>query len=58
LAGYCGTLVSPMAANFNIIPAVLLELKDRNAIIKAQLPIAIAVFCANLGILLFCVFKY
>lgn len=58
LAGYCGTLISPMAANFNIIPAVLLELKDRNAILKAQLPIALAIFCANLGILIFCVFRY
>ena len=26
LTGYCGTLLTPMAANFNIVPAVLLEL--------------------------------
>ena len=30
LAGFCGTLMTPMAANFNIVPAVLLELDDRN----------------------------
>ena len=24
-AGYCGTLMTPMAANFNIMPAALLE---------------------------------
>ena len=40
-AGYCGTLLTPMAANFNILPAALLELKDKNAVIKAQPPIAI-----------------
>lgn len=40
-AGYCGTLLTPMAANFNALPAALLELKDKNAVIKAQAPIAI-----------------
>lgn len=40
-AGYCGTLLTPMAANFNMLPAALLELKDKNAVIKAQAPIAI-----------------
>ena len=40
-AGYCGTLLTPMAANFNILPAALLELRDKNAVIKAQAPIAI-----------------
>ncbi|MFI9048644.1 DUF979 domain-containing protein [Streptomyces sp. NPDC053427] len=40
LAGFCGTLVTPMAANFNIVPAALLELKDRYGPIKAQLPTA------------------
>ena len=29
LAGFCGTLMTPMAANFNIVPAALLELKDQ-----------------------------
>lgn len=40
-AGYCGTLLTPMAANFNVLPAAILELKDKNAVIKAQVPIAI-----------------
>ncbi|WP_037576280.1 DUF979 domain-containing protein [Phaeacidiphilus oryzae] len=40
LAGFCGTLCTPMAANFNIVPAALLELKDRYGPIKAQLPTA------------------
>lgn len=40
-SGYCGTLLTPMAANFNMLPAALLELKDKNAVIKAQAPVAL-----------------
>jgi uncharacterized membrane protein len=36
LTGYCGTLLTPMAANFNIVPAVLLELKDQYGVIRMQ----------------------
>ncbi len=36
LSGYCGTLMTPMAANFNLVPAALLELKDPYAVIRAQ----------------------
>lgn len=39
-AGYCGTLLTPMAANFNIVPAAIMEMKDKYGVIKAQLPIA------------------
>lgn len=48
LAGYCGTLVTPMAANFNVVPVLLLDIKDPHAVIKAQIPIALVVFLANL----------
>lgn len=41
LCGYCGTLLTPMAANFNIVPAALLNLKDRHGVIKAQAPTAL-----------------
>ena len=34
--GYCGTLLTPMAANFNIVPGVYLEVKDKYSIIKMQ----------------------
>ncbi len=47
LCGYCGTLVTPMAANFNLVPAVLLELDDRHAVIKAQAPFALACWLFN-----------
>lgn len=40
-AGFCGTLLTPMAANFNMLPAALLETKDKNAVIKAQAPFAL-----------------
>lgn len=36
LSGYCGTLMTPMAANFNLVPAALLELKDPYGVIRAQ----------------------
>jgi uncharacterized membrane protein len=48
LAGYCGTLMTPMAANFNIVPAALLELKDRHLIIKTQIPTALIMLVANI----------
>lgn len=47
LSGFCGTLMTPMAANFNIVPAALLELPDRNGVIKAQLPTALLLLLAN-----------
>ena len=49
--GYCGTLMTPMAANFNIIPAALLELKDRNAVIRAQWPTALMLLGVNIVLL-------
>lgn len=51
LAGFCGTLLTPMAANFNIVPAALLELSDRNAVIKAQAATALPLLAANILIL-------
>ncbi|KAA8816185.1 DUF979 domain-containing protein [Bifidobacterium vespertilionis] len=35
--GYCGTLLTPMAANFNIVPVAMLEMKDRFGVIKNQI---------------------
>ncbi|MEG3181221.1 DUF979 domain-containing protein [Sphingomonas sp. LT1P40] len=48
LAGFCGTLMTPMAANFNLVPAALLELKDRNGVIKAQLATALPLLGVNI----------
>ncbi len=38
--GYCGTLLTPMAANFNIVPVAILEMKDNFGVIKNQIFIA------------------
>ena len=38
--GYCGTLCTPMAANFNIVPVAVLEMKDDYGVIKNQVLIA------------------
>ena len=40
-AGYCGTLMTPMAGNFNALPAALLETKSPYSIIRDQMPIAL-----------------
>ena len=57
LAGFCGTLMTPMAANFNIVPAVLLELKDRNGVIKAQVGTALPLLLANTLLIYFLAFR-
>jgi len=43
-AGFCGTLVTPMAANFNALPVALMQMKDNNGVIKTQAPIAAVMF--------------
>jgi uncharacterized membrane protein len=48
VTGYCGTLMTPMAANFNIVPAALLELDDPNGVIRAQVATALPLLACNL----------
>ncbi len=57
LAGFCGTLMTPMAANYNIVPAALLELRDRNAVIKAQIATALPLLGVNIAIIYFVAFR-
>lgn len=47
-AGFCGTLLTPMAANFNMLPAALLDTKDKNIVIKTQAPIAIVLLIMHI----------
>ncbi|HMI82948.1 MAG TPA: DUF979 domain-containing protein [Polyangiaceae bacterium] len=56
LSGFCGTLMTPMAANFNIVPAVLLELPDRNGVIRVQAPTALVLLVGNTFLMYFLVF--
>ena len=58
LSGFCGTLATPMAANFNIVPAALLELPDRNAVIKVQIPTGIALLACNVVLMYVLVFRF
>ncbi|MES2059236.1 MAG: DUF979 domain-containing protein [Pseudomonadota bacterium] len=51
LAGFCGTLMTPMAANFNLVPAALLDLTDRWGVIKAQIPTALPLLAFNILLL-------
>ncbi|MBA2771961.1 MAG: DUF979 family protein, partial [Sphingomonas sp.] len=57
LAGFCGTLMTPMAANFNIVPAALLELKDQYGVIKAQIATALPLLVANILIIYLAAFR-
>lgn len=52
-AGYCGTLMTPMAANFNIVPCAVLETKDQKwAVIKAQIPMALIMIVIHIVLML------
>jgi uncharacterized membrane protein len=57
LTGYCGTLLTPMAANFNIVPAVLLELPDQHGVIRSQIPTALVLMLVNVLLMVFLVFR-
>jgi len=58
LAGFCGTLLTPMAANFNLVPAALLDLRDSYGVIRAQVPTALAMLIANILLLYFLGFRH
>ena len=62
LAGFCGTLLTPMAANFNVVPANLLELPDRNAafngVIRAQAPTALILLGVNIVLMYALAFRF
>ena len=56
-SGYCGTLMTPMAAEFNIVPASLLELDDKNLVVKVQIPTALFVLVFNV-LLMYAMIKF
>ena len=57
VTGYCGTLMTPMAANFNIVPAALLELDDPNGVIRAQVMTALPLIAVNLALMAWLAFR-
>ena len=54
--GYCGTLLTPMAANFNIVPAAILETENKYTIIKAQALMSVALIIIH--IILMAIFAF
>jgi uncharacterized membrane protein len=54
-AGSSGTLMTPMAANFNIVPAALLNLRDQRGVIRFQLPFALALWSLHVVWLWWCI---
>ena len=57
LAGFCGTLMTPMAANFNLVPAALLELKDQYGVIRAQVATAVPLLAVNVLLVYWLAFR-
>lgn len=57
LSGFCGTLMTPLAANFNVVPARLLELKDRYGVIRAQVPTAAPMLLVNMVLMYVLAFR-
>lgn len=55
-AGYCGTLMTPMAANFNIVPAAVLETKNKNRVIISQIPFALVLLVTHIILMYFLAF--
>ncbi|MEY8463604.1 DUF979 domain-containing protein [Streptococcus merionis] len=47
-SGFCGTLLTPMAANFNALPVALMEIKDPNLVIKKQAPVAFVLILVHI----------
>ena len=46
--GYCDTLCTPRAANFNMVPVAILDMKDKNGVIKKQIPIALVMLAVQI----------
>lgn len=54
--GFCGTLMTPMAANFNALPVALLEMKNENGVIKEQIPMALIMIVFHVILMYFWAF--
>lgn len=52
-SGYCGTLMTPMAANFNVVPVAVLEMKDKYGVIKKQIPVALTMLVVQIVMMYF-----
>lgn len=50
--GFCGTLLTPMAANFNIVPSAVLETRNKWTVIRAQIPMALILIVVHMVLML------
>lgn len=50
--GFCGTLLTPMAANFNMVPVAMLDMKNRFGVIKNQVLVAVIMIVFQIGYML------
>ncbi|WP_445145526.1 5-oxoproline transporter, DUF979 family subunit [Dyella sp. Tek66A03] len=57
LCGYCGTLLTPMAADYNLVPAALLELRNPYGVIRAQVWSAVSIFIVTFAMMWMLVFR-
>src|SRR5436305_5631671 len=57
LSGFCGTLMTPMAANFNMVPAALLELKRQYGVIRGPRPTSLPLLAVNVLLIYFLAFR-
>ena len=48
--------MTPMAANFNVVPAALLEMQDKSGVITAQILTALPMLVINIGLMYFLAF--
>ena len=55
-AGFCGTLLTPMAGNFNALPVALLEMQDEYGVIKQQTFVALAMILVHIVLMYFLAF--
>ena len=55
-AGYCGTLLTPMAANFNSLPVALLEMGDQWSVIKQQALVSVILLVCHILLMYFLAF--
>jgi len=58
VTGYCGTLFTPMAANFNIVPVALLELPNQSDVIRAQWKTGAVLLVVNLILMYLLIFRF
>lgn len=56
ISGYCGTLLTPMAANFNSLPVALLKMDDNLGVIKQQAPVALIMLFIQIVLMYFLAF--